>query len=195
MPVIRTSRSVPLWPRSVRFARSSPSAIDVRRLAGGELVFRPRIDGRDQGWFLFDSGSSTHVISTRVAQKAGLDPVGKSINRGLGESVAATVYEAGRLTIGPATFRKPRFTAIDLAFLSKQVGVEMAGILGCDLLAECVVEFDHRGGSIALRDPRRYRLSGAKWKTLQIVARRPCVRARIEEHRGLLLLDTGSDGP
>ncbi|MCZ6815119.1 MAG: aspartyl protease family protein, partial [Planctomycetota bacterium] len=188
--------------RTRRLSPSTDSRIDananpeleIRRTRRGDLLVRPRIDGRAPGWFAFDTGSSGHIISTKMARDLGLKPVAVGLNRSLSGTVESTVWQARRMTLGPLTVRAPRFTGTDLSFLSSKLGVDVAGVIGCEAFSKCVVDLDYRGGSIALFDPDTYDRGKAKWRRLYSITGRPCIRAKFEGHRGLMLIDTGSDG-
>lgn len=53
---------MPPAPADARFAADVPAALEVRRARTGHLLVKPRIDGRDVGWFIFDSGAGNSTL-------------------------------------------------------------------------------------------------------------------------------------
>ncbi len=136
------------------------------------------------------------MLSTPVAQEAGLEPFGSVPARGVGGTTDAHFYRAPSLSLGPVTIDDPIFVGIDLAFLDQYMGVRVAGVLGYEFLARTVVEFDITGAAIALHDPDTYdernHAQPRDWRDLILYNRHPCVPASFEGHEGVFNLDTGA---
>jgi hypothetical protein len=174
------------------FSPETPAELEVRRAPTGHLLVHPLIAGQDLGWFIFDTGAGANVISTPVAGEAGLEPFGEVMARGVGGDTAAHYYRTRDLVLGPVTLREPTFVGIDLAFLDQHMGTRVGGVIGYELLARTVAEFDLAGGRIALHDPAGYAREGADWLELVLYQRHPCVTVRFEGHAGVFNLDTGA---
>lgn len=182
-------------PRDARFDASIAPALEVKAARTGHLLIHPLIDGQDLGWFIFDSGAGTNCIANEVTEGLGSQPFGEIEARGVGGSVPARFWRARELRLGPLTIEGPRFMGLDLAFLEPHFGVPVGGILGYELLARCVAEFDMQAGAISIHDPRSYVLpDGGAWEEVLVYTRHPCVRARFEEHEGVFNIDTGAAG-
>jgi hypothetical protein len=73
-------------------------------------------------------------------------------------------------------------------------GIELAGIVGYDLMARAIVEMDTQQNHVAVFDPKSYTLSGGSWSTLHLDGKHPVVEARFEgDRKGLFRLDTGAN--
>ncbi|MBL8863459.1 MAG: retropepsin-like domain-containing protein [Planctomycetes bacterium] len=182
-------------PRDTRFDASLSAALEVQTVRTGHVLVHPLVNGKDLGWFIFDTGAGTNCISNEVTAELGTEPFGEIAARGVGGTVAARFWRAGELRLGPVTVEAPVFMGLDLAFLEPHFGVRVGGILGYELLARCVAEVDMQAGAIALHDPERYRLpADAGWEELLLYGRHPCVRAGFEGHAGVFRVDTGAAG-
>lgn len=179
-------------PSDTRFDASIAPQLEVKRVRSGHLLVHPTIDGRDLGWFIFDSGAGTSCISkTATAELEG--PLGEILANGIGGHVPTHFWRAKQMRIGPVTVERPSFMELDLAFLEPHFGVPVGGILGYELFMRCVAEVDMTNGAIALHDPASYSLPTAgRWEQALIYGRQPCVRARAEDHEGVYLIDTGA---
>jgi hypothetical protein len=181
-------------PADTRFDPSRGPELEVKRTRTGHLIVKPEIDGEDIGWFIFDTGAGANVISTHVAPLLEAETFGETTARGLGGEIPAAFLRAGELTVGPATIADPLFVTMDLEFLSGPLGEEIGGVIGYGLIARCVVEYDFAHAGIRLFEPADYELRGAAWDDVFLYHRHPHVRAVLEGHEGLYLIDTGNAG-
>lgn len=175
-----------------RFDASIAAQLEVKKVRSGHMLVHPLIDGRDLGWFIFDSGAGTSCIAKSATE--GLQgPFGEILARGIGGQVPTHFWRAGEMKIGPLSVANPSFMELDLAFLEPHFGVPVGGILGYELFMRCVAEVDMAGGAISLHDPASYELpSGGAWESALLFGRQPCVRARAEDREGVYLIDTGA---
>ncbi len=181
-------------PADTRFEAARDPALEVKRTRTGHLIVKPRINGEDLGWFIFDTGAGANVISTHVAELLDAELFGKTTARGIGGEVSASFLRARELVIGPVTIAAPLFVTMDLQFLTAPLGEEIGGVLGYGVLARSVTEYDFANARIRLFDPASYELRGSSWDDVHLLYRHPHVRAKLEGHDGLLLLDTGNAG-
>lgn len=178
-------------PGDARFDAGLGAALEVRRARSGHLLVHPRIDGRDVGWFLLDTGAGTSCIARSAAQGL-VGPVGELVLRGIGGTVPARFWRARELCLGPLVVDEPLFLELDLGFLEPSLGVRVGGVLGFELFARSVVEIDLQEPAVALFDPAAYQPpAGARWQEVLLHGRQPCVRARVEGHEGVFRIDTG----
>lgn len=182
-------------PRDTRFDADVPAGIEVRRVMSGQMLVHPTVDGEDLGWFIFDTGAGINCISTHVADQLPEGPFGNILAQGVGGTVPSRFWRADELTLGPVTIDAPLFMGLDLAFLKSYFGVEVAGILGYELLARCAIELDPSEPAIALHDPATYELPEAgTWAAAKLYGKIPCVRGAFEGKQGLFKIDTGASG-
>ena len=176
-----------------RFSTDVSPELKVRRTATNHILVRPTVDGQDLGWFLFDTGAGINCISTHVAGRLAEGPIGQLASHGVGGPVMSQLWRADELRLGPVTVADQHFLELDLAFLDRPFGVAVAGIIGWDLLARCVVEFDQTTPSIALFDPAVYDLADTgHWEELILYQRHPAVKAQFEGSEGIFKIDTGA---
>ncbi|MBK8229524.1 MAG: aspartyl protease family protein [Candidatus Eisenbacteria bacterium] len=183
------------FPTDVRFVPHAPAAVEVKRVSSGHLLVKPLVNGKDLGWFIFDSGAGTNCISTAVTEGNLAVPIGEIGARGVGGTVKAHFWRADSLSLGPMRVTTPLFMELELAFLEQYFGVPVAGILGFEFLSRCVAELDMTAASISLFDSRTYALPAeGRWEPVVLHERVPCVGARFEGANGLYRLDTGAAG-
>jgi hypothetical protein len=81
---------------------------------------------------------------------------------------------------------------MELGPLSRHAQVEIAGIIGYDVLARAVVELELERSRIALFDPATFELPGASWQEVAIAGAHPYVKGSFEGHAGWFRLDSGA---
>jgi hypothetical protein len=163
---------------------------------GHPTYVRPLVDGKDVGWFHFDTGADTMMIDNRIADELKMPIIGK------GEVVAAdgnarkiTIRKGKTFQLGRMTIKDPIYLADDLSNMNAPPGEKRAGFCGYPLLARAIVEVIHGGEGIALYDPSTYRLSKGEWQELSLINYTPSITARLNGNReGLFMLDTGKSG-
>lgn len=180
-------------PTDTRFDRSITPALEVRRAPTGHMLVHPLIDGKDVGWFIFDTGAGANVLAKGAIDALGIEPFGEVPAVGVGGATKAQFARPGTLTLGQMTYDEPLMVVMDLAFLEPYMGVKVGGVLGFSLLARSVAEVDFAAGTIALHDPATYDRAPNGWSELVLDDRIPCVRATVEGHEGWFRLDTGAN--
>jgi hypothetical protein len=165
--------------------------VPVERAPAGFLLVQPEIDGRADGRFVFDTGAGANVITPQAAARLGLSSIGSSwLGLAAGASASA-VREAGAMRLGPLTIERPAFVEMDLSPISA-AGVEIAGILGYDVLRRAIVEIEVAAPRLAILDPAAPPDLGSAWQPIAIYGNHVYVRARFEGHEGWFRLDTGA---
>lgn len=180
-------------PEDTTFDRAIPSALEVRRAPTGHLLVRPTVNGRDVGWFIFDTGAGANVLASIAKEALGLETFGDIPALGVGGTTRTTFVRPETMTLGPATFADPLMIVLDLGFLTPHMGVEVGGIVGYSVLARTVSELDLVNATISIHDPATYSREGRAWTDLIVRDRVPCVRASFEGHEGWFRLDTGAN--
>ncbi|MBI3846438.1 MAG: retropepsin-like domain-containing protein [Planctomycetes bacterium] len=181
-------------PAHVRFDASIPSRIEVERAPTGHLFVRPRIDGKDVGWFILDTGAAVSVISPEAADEAGLPVFGKTFGAGAGAATPSAVFrESTGFELGPIEISaRLAYTQLDLSANAAALGRSVAGVVGWDLFCRAIVSIDMTEPRVEIFDGSSHDDAGLEWQTVFLHGRHPHVRARVEgAHEGLFRLDTG----
>ncbi len=194
---------------AVVFDASVAPELAVERTKTGHLLVRPRINGRDAGWFIFDTGAGICVVSTPHAAELELAPAGDIAAIGTGGGENAKLYRARELALGPLTSHDHPVMLSDLSFLRPHLERDIAGVIGFGVLSRCVVELEIDAPRIALHDPASSMLQGsassalqsvassalegARWAPLALEGRVPTVTASFEGREGRFRLDTGAN--
>lgn len=161
----------------------------------GHILVHPKIDGKDVGWFILDSGAGGMAIDTKTAESLGAKRFGELNVGGVGGVVQSGYFNLKDFNIGPATVASLNFIDIDLSAIGNIFGVKLAGIVGYDFFRRAVVEVDVTDGRVAVFSPHSYGNAAAKWDALILDGRHPTVLAEFEGGKsGRFRLDTGADG-
>ncbi|MBL0926955.1 MAG: retropepsin-like domain-containing protein [Phycisphaerales bacterium] len=195
------------------FDAARPSALEVKRSKTGQLLVKVEVNGRDAGWFIFDTGAGVCVVSkslTGRAEELGMSSAGEVDAVGVGGSKRSSkLFRAAALRVGPLTLKDHVVMETDLSFLTPHLGEEVSGVIGYGVLARCVAEIDvgaalgEAGGGIgeprvSLFAPAGYALAEGAWTELSVEGRVPAVKARFEGNgggrEGMFRLDTGANG-
>jgi hypothetical protein len=163
---------------------------------GHPTYVRPLVDGKDVGWFHFDTGADTMMIDNRIADELKLPVISEGEVVGAdGNSRKVTIRKGKTFQLGRVTVKDPIYIADDLSQMNAPPGEKRAGFCGYPLLARAIVAVIHGGEGIALYDPSTYRLPKGEWQSLSLVNYTPAVTARLNgNHEGLFMLDTGHSG-
>ena len=178
---------------AARFDPVLPAEVLVRRTRSGHLLVRPLLDGRQIGWFVFDTGASRTSISNRVAKKLGLVVVGETRTQTQVRDHRAKLWRAASMQLGALTVAPVELAGVDLEGLSRVTG-GVAGIIGGDLLRHAVVELDVRGPKLAIHDPALFALLGVDWSSMRLDKGVPVVECKFEGRGGDFMVDTGDPG-
>ena len=180
-------------PSPARFAPGTDIGLRLRRARSGHLLVRPLFDGREIGWFVFDTGASQTTINNRRAREVELVRLGNGRTVTPTRTHITTLWQAGSVRVGPMTVPKLRIAGLDIDRMARSIG-GAAGVLGNDVLRHAVVELDVASESIALHDPRSFELPGVAWHELRLWNGLPVVAATFDGHDGSFLIDTGDPG-
>lgn len=189
---IRSPYERPGRPDDTRFDPSIPPVLDVKKAPTGHLLVHPTLNGKDVGWFIFDTGAGANVLTTRVADELGLPAIGEIPAVGVGGAITSRIVRADSLVLGPMTQLTPMAVVMDLSFLDQHMGTPIAGIVGYGVLSRAVLDIDMVTPALALYDAAHPDPSITGWQKLYIYERVPCVEARFEGHDGIFKLDTGA---
>lgn len=176
------------------FDARSPASLEVIRAKTGHLLVRPRIDGEEMGWFIFDSGAGITVIDSAASGRLGLPEFGSIEARGGIGSVQTGFCSPQSVALGGLTLRDPILLSLDLAPIAAAMGEEIEGVIGFDILQRSVAVVDMERAAISLHDPKSFDDTGVVWQEMMLYGRRPHLTGRFEDHEGVFTLDTGAGG-
>ena len=169
--------------------------LKVRQAASGHMFVQPLINGKNLGWFLFDSGAGFSGLNGTLAEQAGFEQVGSRVIGGIGgPGQSASRYVGGPVQLGPLLIDSLAFTDVGaMAKAQNVLGEPVVGVLGWDVLIRAIVEIDLRDGRLFLLDPEKYRAPAEYRQPLYIHWSVPYVRARFAgNHEGPFMFDTGA---
>ena len=133
------------------------------------------------------------AITRKAAKELGLPSFGEGYGVG-GGGPAKFCFRPGKsFQLGPVTLDDPVFVELDVRFLRAGPNRPVAGICGYDLLVRVVAEIDVTAPSIALHDPRQYKLPAGQWAKSANQFGNLQVEASFEgDHKAMFRVDTGN---
>ena len=179
-------------PDDITFDAATAAGLEIKKAPTGHLLVHPLVNGKDVGWFIFDTGAGANILEKRAAETLGVEQYGEIPAVGVGGTTMSHVCRPETLTVGPATMLKPQMIVMDLAFLDAHMGVPIAGLVGYGILHRTVAKVDMETPSVELFDPAKFDGAGLKWSKLAVDGRVACVEASFEDHTGYFHLDTGA---
>ena len=176
----------------VRFDSDADPELDVRIVGSGHTFVRVEMNGEDVGWMSFDTGAGRSMLDARVAKRLGLETLIDGLrSTGAGGATPITVRRADTLRVGPLTWHEPVLAAADISALERSFGVRpLAGLLGADLLAHAVWEYDLAGPRIVAHPPGAGP-DDATWVPVYIEEGQLLAPVSFEGHEGRFAVDTG----
>jgi hypothetical protein len=181
-------------PDDTTFDETAASAV-WRRTRNCLLLVRPRVNGRDVGWFVLDTGASALAIDAHAVQTLALPGVGRRAVRTADGLSGAPYRRAEEIRVGGLVYRAPLLLEVDLGPFGQAGGVKLAGVLGYDLFRRAAVTLDVDEGVVIARSPAPAHGDEASLplrfedRTPVVVLRHPAPSGSRE---GLFAIDTGS---
>lgn len=182
-------------PEDTRFDGEQPASVTLNRLPSGHLTVRPKVDGRDVGLFLFDTGAGMNVIDRNTADKLDMQAVGEYKAVGIGGVIDVQFRIGKSITLGPVEICKPYFVEIDLEPIGQLLGIQLGGLVGTDFLNRCLAELDITDEKLFLYPPGTWNSKHETWQEIIFYNNSPCLMGALSNGRkGLFMLDTGAGG-
>jgi hypothetical protein len=134
------------------------------------------------------------LVSPQIARRLGLKSEGALQARGVGEgSEELAITHVGEVRFGRATLRDQVFYVLPLQGLAEVEGVEVAGVLGFEVLQRFVVEVDYARRRLTLTLPESFDTTRAGTAVpFVFVGHMPAVAGTIDGVEGRFTIDTGS---
>ena len=149
----------PPLPRDRYIAPEMANWTKVFRFSHGMLLWT-RVNDSKLMLFALDTGSFNNILSMRAARQLGkVHSEDRLRVRGLSGEVKK-VYSSSRANLQFAHFEQPNsdIITLDLSTMSRQVGTEVSGLLGLQILQLLDVKLDYRDGLVDFEyDPKRVR--------------------------------------
>jgi hypothetical protein len=174
------------------------SALKIPLEIDNNLILLPvNVNGSQPLQFIFDTGASFSVISSKRAADLGLKPQGQFKGNATGGTIEGSTIKGVELKVQGARVSDLTIAAIPLP---TPPGFEFDGVIGCDFIRHFVIEIDYLKRIMNLHNPRTYRYVG-RGKTIPLIliaentpliqtrllfAGRAAVNAKLE-------VDTGGD--
>ncbi len=183
-------------PDDTKFDAATAPGLAVKVAMTGHALVRPKINGQEIGWFIFDTGAAGTMMDPTPLAKLKLKRLSSVAVTSPRGNEQSSILQGASLALGPMTVAAPYFVTMDLAYVRDATGVDVVGIVGYDILSRCVAEMTLADDSIKLFDPKTYRLESGSWQSLMLNQSVPVVAATFEGgHKGLFRIDAGSSGP
>jgi hypothetical protein len=183
-------------PKDTRFDPAKSQPIKLKRSPTGHLFVRPKINGKDVGWFALDTGSGVGMtIAPSVADALDLPSFGKVLRGGAGKSTTGSFRQGTSFELGPLSIMDTVYVELPSEFVEamKKLGMEFAGTCGYDLFSRAVAELDARALTLTLHSDTSDDFQASRWEPLLFNRKIPCVRCRFGDDReGIFQLDTGA---
>ena len=164
-------------------------------LRNNHIYVEVALDGHRPVLMLFDSGGF-NLVTPQVARRLGLRSEGALQARGVGEgSEELAITRVGEVRLGGATLRDQVFYVLPLQGLAEVEGVEVAGVLGFEVLQRFVVEVDYARRRLTLTLPEHFEPARAGTAVpFVFVGHMPAVAGALDGVEGRFTIDTGSRG-
>jgi len=173
-----------------------PLAVLPAKLDGTVMAVKADVRATNV-WFDLDSGGVHSIVDRSLSDSLGLPAAGVTAVNGTGKgSVAALALRPFPVRLQTVTFVLRDPLALDLSRVGSAIGAR--GLLGFELFARYVVEFDYDRRTVSVFEPASYVYRGAGTR-IPLVIRPPrafvwaaVAAPGVAPERHLLRLDTGS---
>jgi hypothetical protein len=102
---------------------------------------------------LLDSGADSTVVDKAFAEAAGIKSEAKAVANGTGGQQEAGLVRNVKVEVGAMTLTSPTAAIIDLADVSKRLGMRLDVVLGAEVFKQLVVDIDFKAHTIAFHQP------------------------------------------
>ncbi|MFY9529829.1 MAG: PDZ domain-containing protein [Candidatus Acidiferrales bacterium] len=165
----------------VRFGGGGNVAQIPMELAGNQIFAPVRINATQPSLFLVDSSQASSAIDEGRAGELGLTAVPSPRASGSENAAAAKEVLDPVLILPSLGIRMPSLQALPLARMSAQLGRQIQGLMGEDILQLFVVEIDYDRLNIQLYDPNSFEYAGkGVILPLALTNKLPTIRAKVD---------------
>jgi Aspartyl protease len=158
-----------------------------------EIVIKGRINGSEELEFLLDTGASDTIIDRRVAAEHYLTKFGQYDIAAMSGMVTARSSSIKRMELGNLLMNDVPARILDLSAQSRQMGKQIAGIIGTNVISKFLVTLDYGKPAVIFADidstPRPAKAAATAFTQKQA----PFVKAIFNgKDEQVLLFDTGA---
>lgn len=161
---------------------------------GDHLFVMATVNGKGPFRFFLDTGG-VNVLTPSTAKALGLESQGAVEGGGVGEKTESFgLAKVARIQVGQAWMKDQSFYVIpSLEGIGKMMGVDVAGIVGYELLRRFIARVDYGPKRLTLFDPEGWRYEG-KGTSLPFTfhGHHPRVKGELDGIPGIFHIDTGS---
>jgi hypothetical protein len=194
----------PIAPQDASFAMPAPDSTNISfdetaadtlplKNFSGVIFVKPKINGKDVGWFFLDTGADVSCIDSSVANRLGLEAVGAISATGVVAQSEDKIGRADSLQLGPMTLNHPALLEVDLSQFSEKLGAPIGGICGFDVIGRTPFKVDFDTNSLLVLRPGNAALSSMEWTPIEFDNNIPLVTCPFSAGApGYFSLDTGS---
>ena len=181
---------------SVRFPDGVDKVTVPCKRSGGFMFVRGKIDNRDAGWMMIDTGATISILDKAVAKRLGL-PARRSMTlSAMGGSVSSAMCGVKSVSLGDISFAIEEVGAFDLKLMQKVMGDRVVGFIGGSVLKQAPFTLDYRKETITFHRPGAFgppKGAVAHEITIPKIQQSPIARISIAGgYTPKLLLDTGA---
>ncbi len=172
----------------------APSATSPLEFIGDHLFVMARVNGQGPFRFFLDTGG-VNVLTPSTAKALGLTSTGSVEGHGVGEKTESFgLTQVARVQVGEAWMKDQNFYVIpSLEGIGKMMGVDVAGVMGYELLRRFIAHVEYGPRRLTLSRPEGWRYEG-KGAALPFTfnGHHPRVKGELDGIPGLFDIDTGS---
>jgi hypothetical protein len=194
---LRTALNIDKYSQSEQMARSSFVEEIPFTFVKGEVIVEVEIDGKKEK-FMFDTGASTY-IDAKLAKRLTYKKMGKVRTKDVnGKWKYPTLVRLDKITVSNTPFTKILAEINNFDNFNKASGLDLAGILGSNMMNKGVWRIDYGKSTLTFSDTRDSLavLPNSQKIEFTMVGRgTPVIRIAIDnEFFGKAYLDTGNKG-
>jgi len=159
--------------------------------SGDYLCAFVRIDGKEAGWFIIDTGATCTIIDRSVVKQIGLESDSGVEISAPSKGIHGGIVKYRDLEVGPIAMHRGIVGVTDLTLFN--TNLPLAGVLGDDLLRELPVMIDYRSATLTLYRRKEFKPPASESFSLMMDRDTPVVDALIEGWSMPIMIDTGAD--
>jgi len=200
--------ATPLRPGDTHFIPGMPPTVSAWHSHSGHVLVTPKVNGKEIGCMILDTGASGFVIEKSAADNLGLEAFGELHVSGMAGKVHCQFRRADTIEIGPLVMQQPLFMEMMLGGVVRGAPLPVVGIIGYEVFRRAVIELPKPRTSngdyeIWVHDPAEFQPwpeLDERWETMTMVANLPHVKTEFVRsaggpvHTGLFMLDSGAGG-
>jgi len=123
--------------KNTNFDLTESPEITIKQAKSGHIFVKPLINGEQVGWFLFDSGAGSSMLTQELIDKFDFERVANTVTGGIGGIAGYyDIYHGGELKLGPLSIKDLNYKVYNpnRSMASKILGEPVVGVLGWDIL-------------------------------------------------------------